>query len=164
MHLDEYKPPRILTIGTFDLFHAGHLNLLKKCTQITPNVIVGVNSDEFVKKYKGKPVMTQDERKGIIRDLGYTAHINKTKGAELIEVIRPEILAIGSDWARKDYLKQIGVTQDQLDEWGVSVIYIPYYKGISSTEIKRRVLSNSDSTPTKTDKDTQATTFSDRTA
>lgn len=139
MHLDEYKPPRILTIGTFDLFHAGHLNLLKKCAQITPNVIVGVNSDEFVKKYKGKPVMTQDERKGIIRDLGYTAHINKTAGAELIEVIKPEILAIGSDWARKDYLKQIGVTQDQLDEWGVSVIYIPYYKGISSTEIKRRV-------------------------
>lgn len=144
MHSDEYKPPRVLTIGTFDLFHAGHLNLLKKCTQITPNVIVGVNSDKFVTKYKGKPVMDQNERISIIRDLGYTAHINDTKGAELIEVIKPEVLAIGSDWARKDYLKQIGVTQDQLDEWGVSVLYIPYFKGISSTEIKQRVKSNTD--------------------
>ena len=53
--------------------------------------------------------------------------------------VRPNIVAIGTDWAKKDYYKQMQFTQDWLDEKDISLIYIPYTKGISSTEIKTRL-------------------------
>ena len=56
--------------------------------------------------------------------------------------VRPDIIAIGSDWARKDYYLQMGFSQDWLDEQNISLIYIPYTPGISSTEVKRRMRLN----------------------
>ena len=53
--------------------------------------------------------------------------------------VSPDIIAIGTDWARKDYYKQMQFTQDWLDEQNISLMYIPYTKGISSTEIKTRI-------------------------
>ena len=53
--------------------------------------------------------------------------------------VSPNIVAIGTDWAKKDYYKQMQFTQDWLDEKDISLIYIPYTKGISSTEIKTRL-------------------------
>lgn len=129
----------VLTIGTFDLFHYGHLNLLQQCAELG-DVTVGVNSDEFVEQYKGAaPVQSYDERCRMIDELGYYTKINASAGKELIERTSPDILAIGSDWATKDYLKQIDVTQEWLDEQGIMLLYIPYTKGISSTELKRRI-------------------------
>jgi hypothetical protein len=54
-------------------------------------------------------------------------------------MVKPDYVLIGSDWARKDYYKQMGFTQDWLDARGIGLIYIPYTKGISSTEIKKRI-------------------------
>jgi len=59
----------IITLGTFDLLHIGHLKLFKRCKKLSneDNFIVGLNSDEFIQKYKGKrPIMTFDERYRII--------------------------------------------------------------------------------------------------
>jgi glycerol-3-phosphate cytidylyltransferase-like family protein len=56
-----------------------------------------------------------------------------------IEEVKPDVIAIGSDWARRDYYKQMNFTQDWLDERGIMLLYIPYGKGASSTEIKRRL-------------------------
>jgi cytidyltransferase-like protein len=129
---------RVLTIGTFDILHFGHINLLQKCAELG-ELMVGVNSDEFVASYKGvTPIMTLEERRVAIEQLGYVTQPNNEAGQELIRLIRPDILVVGSDWARKDYLKQIDVTQDWLDNAGISLIYIPYTKTISTTEIKRR--------------------------
>lgn len=137
----------LLTVGTFDLLHLGHLNLLSRCREITPDVIVGLNSDEFVKTYKGSsPILNYSERAKTLEYLGFPVLKNSSAGQHLISEVKPDILAIGTDWARKDYLKQIDVTQDWLDENNISLIYIPYYQGLSSTEIKRRVLGNSNST------------------
>jgi hypothetical protein len=52
----------------------------------------------------------------------------------------PDIIAIGSDWARRDYYTQMAFDQDWLDERGIALMYIPYTQGISSTAIKERVL------------------------
>jgi glycerol-3-phosphate cytidylyltransferase len=59
---------------------------------------------------------------------------------EAIEAVQPDLIVIGSDWARRDYYKQMGFTQDWLDERGIGLCYIPYTHGISSTEIKQRLL------------------------
>ena len=84
-------------------------------------------------------MFTFEERATLIARLGYKVLINTSAGAELIREVNPDILVIGSDWLRKDYLKQIDMTPDELDALNISLMYTPYTDGISSTEIKRRV-------------------------
>ena len=130
---------RILTIGTFDCVHAGHINLLRQCQEYG-ELIVGLNSDDFIAMYKNKlPIFSYTEREYLLKQLGYNVVENDDNGDTLIRSIKPDILAIGSDWARKDYLKQINMTQDDLDEMNIHLLYIPYTKIISTTEIKKRL-------------------------
>ena len=133
----------VYTGGTFDLPHSGHVNFLKKCAQLG-DVYVALNTDEFIEQYKGKPpVMSFDERLEVISHYrsvrGVISNDSGADSKQTILEIRPDIIAIGSDWARKDYYKQMGFTQDWLDEQGISLIYIPYTRGISTTELKRRL-------------------------
>jgi glycerol-3-phosphate cytidylyltransferase len=138
---------RVFTAGTFDLPHSGHVNFLRECAKIG-SVTVAINTDEFIAEYKGKPpVMSYSERSGVIAELRSVDLVIPNWGdANCAAVVDEEnqiesidILAIGSDWARKDYYKQMGFTQDWLDERGISLLYIPYTAGISSTEIKKRL-------------------------
>lgn len=130
----------LLTMGTFDVPHVGHAAFLRKCESFADEVIVGVNTDEFVASYKKHPPLYRtSERLALIAELGYPVVRNTSPGRELIEQVEPDVLAIGSDWARKDYYAQIDVDQDFLDSLGVAVVYIPYTSGISSSAIKDRV-------------------------
>lgn len=134
----------LYTGGTFDLFHAGHVEFLEKCSQIADRVVVSLNTDDFIEKYKGKPpVMSYWERQAVVEACQYVDSVVVNSGDEdskvAIMAVDPDIIAIGSDWARKDYHAQMQFTQDWLDAWGISLIYIPYTKGISSTDIKARL-------------------------
>lgn len=134
---------KIYTGGTFDLPHSGHVNFLNKCAELG-EVWVALNEDDFIEEYKGKPpIMTFSERANVLLEFrcvtGVTNNYGGADSREVIEDIKPDIIAIGSDWARKDYYQQMGFTQDWLDERGISLIYIPYTQGISTTEIKRRL-------------------------
>lgn len=131
---------RVLTIGTFDILHWGHLDFLDECLKLG-KLTVGVNSDEFVATFKEPPIMSDEERMYAIARLGLDVVINTSNGKDLVDAIHPDILAVGSDWARKDYLSQIGVTQDWLDERHIILAYVPYVQvtPISTSEIKRRV-------------------------
>jgi len=133
----------IYTGGTFDLFHANHVHFLARCAELG-DVVVVLNTDEFVKRYKGKPpIVEYNERKFILESCKYVRRVvENTGGADskvMVEKIDPDIIAIGSDWARKDYYKQMGFDQDWLDGRDISLLYIPYGEGVSSTEIKRRI-------------------------
>ena len=61
-----------------------------------------------------------------------------------IELVEPDIIAIGDDWRHKDYYKQMNFTQEWLDEKGILLVYLPYAKDISSTEIRKRMLCQND--------------------
>lgn len=135
---------RVYTGGTFDLFHAGHVEFLKTCAQLGDDVYVALNTDEFIAEYKGKPpVISYEDRKKVLLACKYVDFVIPNSDGKdsrpTIEAVAPHIVAIGSDWARKDYYKQMNFTQDWLDERGISLIYIPYTQGISSTEIKQRL-------------------------
>ena len=135
---------RLYTGGTFDLFHAGHVEFLRKCSQLDAEVIVSLNRDEFIEAYKGKPpVMTYEERKAVLEACVYVdkviMNVGDADSKPAIVGARPDIIAIGSDWARKDYYKQMQFDQDFLDARGISLMYIPYTQGISSTDIKARL-------------------------
>ncbi len=130
---------KVLTLGTFDIPHAGHAAFLKRCSEFG-DVVVGVNTDEFVKYYKKQaPIFNFVERYSLISAMGYEVAANDSEGKDTISEVAPDVIAIGSDWARRDYYTQIDVTQDWLDEHNISMLYIPYTKGISTTEIKNRV-------------------------
>lgn len=130
---------KVLSIGSFDTPHLGHAYLLKECERYG-EVIVGVNSDEFIESYKGRrPLYEYEERAHLISRLGYTVLKNESAGRQLIEQVWPDVLAIGSDWARKDYYSQIDVDQDFLDERRITMVYIPRVGTLSSTELKERL-------------------------
>lgn len=133
----------VYTGGTFDLIHSGHVNFLRRCAEIG-NVTIALNTDEFIAEYKGKPpIMSYDERFAVLSEFYSVKNIFPNEGGAdskpTILRANPDIVAIGSDWARKDYYKQMGFTQDWLDERGISLMYIPYTQGISTTELKRRI-------------------------
>ena len=134
---------RIYTGGTFDLPHAGHMNLLKICAELG-SVTVSLNTDEFITAYKGKPpVMTYKERETVLLACKYVdAVVPNFGGADskpAVEFVQPNMIVIGSDWATKDYYKQMGFTQEWLDERSIGLAYIPYTKGISTTAIRKRL-------------------------
>jgi glycerol-3-phosphate cytidylyltransferase len=135
--------PIVYTGGTFDLPHPGHYRLLERAAEFG-KVVVALNTDEFIYNYKGKyPVLTYNEREEILMACKWVDRVIPNFGGEdstiSIEMVKPDYIIIGSDWARKDYYKQMGFTQDWLDEQGIGLIYVPYTKGISSTDIKKRM-------------------------
>lgn len=134
---------RVYTAGTFDLFHPGHVQFLRRCKQLG-DVTVALNTDEFVARYKGEyPVCSYEERQQVLAACRYVSLVIPQDSEDLgpqIERIRPRYLAIGSDWARKDYYAQIGVDQDWLDERGIILTYIPYTKGVSTSDLRSRLL------------------------
>jgi glycerol-3-phosphate cytidylyltransferase len=136
--------PIVYTGGTFDLYHAGHSRFLSRCAELG-EVTVSLNTDEFIEAYKGKPpVISFADRAEVLLSTRYVSEVIPNSGGAdsriAIEQVMPDIIAIGTDWARRDYYKQMGFDQDWLDDRGIALIYIPYTQGISSTAVKERVL------------------------
>lgn len=135
----------VLTIGTFDVPHVGHAYLLRQCERLGDELTVGINTDNFVKRFKAPPLYTWHERSFMIGQLGFRTVPNDGPGHDLIEQLRPSVLAIGMDWLPpKDYLAQIATTSEELSEWGVVLAFLPTMQlgggeKVSSSEIKQRV-------------------------
>jgi glycerol-3-phosphate cytidylyltransferase len=134
----------LYTGGTFDLFHYGHTNFLRQCSKLADKIIVSLNTDEFIQEYKGKtPIMTYSEREQSLMDCKYVHTVVPNSGGAdskpAILEVNPDIIAIGTDWAKKDYYKQMQFTQEWLDDNNILLVYLAYTEGISTTEIKRRI-------------------------
>lgn len=139
----ETSRPVVYTGGTFDLPHHGHFRLLQRAHDFG-RVVVALNTDEFILQYKGKaPVMSFDERREILLACRWVDEVVPNYGGAdskiAIDIVKPDYIIIGSDWARRDYYKQMDFTQDWLDERGIGLIYVPYTAGISSTDLKTRI-------------------------
>jgi glycerol-3-phosphate cytidylyltransferase len=133
----------IYTGGTFDLFHAGHVNFLAQCSRLG-DVVVALNTDEFIEEYKGSaPVCSFDERMQVLLSCKFVSEVIPNDGGadsrSTILFVGPDVIAIGSDWARKDYYAQMGFDQDWLDAQNISLIYVPYTENISTTDLKARL-------------------------
>lgn len=149
---------RVMTLGTFDLFHAGHVELLRHCHRLAHypgpkfrapvEVIVGLNTDEFVESYKGQPpVIPWADRAAVLEACRYVKYVqdNPLRGrtqAEGISLTSPDVIAVGSDWQGKDYLGQLGIDQAFLNERGIQIVYVPRPNPprISTSEIRGRVV------------------------
>lgn len=134
----------IYTGGTFDLFHKGHVNLLKWCASIGDKVVVSLNTDEFIMAYKGKPpIISFSDRKDVLLSCKYVDEvIPNYEGADsksAILSVMPNVIVIGSDWAKKDYYYQMGFSQEWLDHYGIALCYVPYTWEISTSKIKGKM-------------------------
>lgn len=122
------------TTGVFDLFHVGHLNILRKAKEQCDFLIVGVSTDELVLDYKNKrPVIPFEERKTIIESVKYVdqvvPQISMDKFAAW-ENLRFDVIFHGDDWKGSKLYEEI---ERKLKAVGVEMVYFPYTKGTSST-------------------------------
>lgn len=137
----------VLTYGTFDLFHRGHLNILKRLKERGDRLIVGVSTDEFNAIKGKKPVVPFEQRIEIVKAIKYVdeAIPEETWAQKRQDIAKygVNVFGIGEDWRGKF---------DDLDN-EVEVIYLPRTSGISTTEMKR-VLSEFDERHVQSLKDT----------
>ncbi len=123
------------TSGVYDLFHIGHLNLLKNAKGLCDKLIVGVSVDKLV-EYKNKhAVIPFEERIEIVRNIKYVdaaipqEELDKFK---MWEKLKFDVLFVGDDWYNTPSWQEM---EDKFNKVGVRIIYFPYTKGTSSTLI-----------------------------
>ena len=125
------------TTGAYDMFHIGHLNLLKRAKEKCERLIVGVSTDSLIQSAKGKtPVIPYEERFSIVDALELVDEVvpqmNKDKFAAW-EKYRFDVMFVGDDWKGKPLFAE---AEEMLRAVGVDVVYFPYTKNVSSTGLK----------------------------
>lgn len=122
---------RVITFGTFDLFHVGHYNILKRSAALGSYLVVGISTDDLnVAKKNTAPICSYNERVEVVSSLRFVDHVFTEESLELkaeyINKYRADILVMGDDWQGKfDFLKPL-----------CEVVYLPRTEGISSTCIR----------------------------
>ena len=128
------------TQGTYDLFHVGHLNLLKHAKEQCDYLIVGVNSDSLVEEYKNKKThINEKDRAEIVNSIKYVdkVYITKTLDKKLIfDQIKFDAIFIGDDWKGNARWEK---TQEDFSKVGVDVVFLPHTDGISTTLITQKI-------------------------
>lgn len=123
------------TTGVYDLFHIGHLNLLKNAKAMCDKLVVGVTVDELV-SYKGKRAFVPfEDRIEIVRSIKYVdAAVPQYTMDKLAacKKLGASMLFVGDDWYGTEKWHQI---EEELSVAGIRVVYFPYTKGVSSTKI-----------------------------
>ena len=131
--------------GTFDLFHYGHARFLEQCAK-HGKVIVAINTDEFCRRYKRKPVLSLGERIESVKACRWVDEVIVNVGDEdsgltidLVKDKKISAIAHGDDWTGPALIDQLGISQEWLDERNIKMLYIPYTAGISTSDIIRRI-------------------------
>ncbi len=123
------------TTGVFDLFHIGHLNMLKNAKAMCDKLIVGVTVDELVAYKHKKAVIPFEERMEIVRNIECVDVAVPQTSMDKFEAWKKlgfDIMFVGDDWYGTDKWKDL---EKQFSEVGVRILYFPYTKGTSSTLI-----------------------------
>lgn len=128
------------TTGVYDMFHIGHLNILKKAKEKCDYLIVGVTTDELCYLRKNKyPIINQDDRLQIIDSIKYVDKAVFQDTMDKLEVVKKynvDIVFVGSDWkgtlSWNEYEKEFA-------QYGCSVIYLDHTDGISSTILREKL-------------------------
>ena len=128
------------TTGVFDMFHIGHLNILRRAKEQCDYLIVGVSTDEVCASYKHKkPIIPYEERKAIVEAIRYVdevvPQIDRDKYGAW-ERIRFDRMFVGDDWKGSPLFSEL---EEKFKQVGVEIIYFPYTRGTSSTELRDKL-------------------------
>ncbi len=131
------------TTGVFDLFHVGHLNIIKRAKENCDHLIVGVSTDELVQEYKKRrPIIRFEERIEIVRSIKYVDEVIAQESIDKFSVWEKyhfDILFHGDDWKSTDLYNEI---EAKLKKKGVEIVYFPRTEGVSTTDIKKYIYEN----------------------
>jgi len=132
----------VFTGGTWDLFHIGHLNVLKKAKAMGDILIVGVSTNSLIKRYKeANPILNYNQRMTIVKELKCVDKVVKQTDIfdiEQFKKLKANIFVVGSDWEGKEHLVP-GLKW--LKDNG-HLRYVPYTKGLSSSMIKEKIINH----------------------
>ena len=124
------------TSGVYDLFHIGHLNILKNAKSVCDKLVVGVSTDELVYEYKNKkPIINHSERMQIVSSIKYVDSVVAQESMNKLEMwdkLKFDVVIVGDDWHRTKKWDEI---EKGFKKKGVRVVYFPHTKGTSSTKI-----------------------------
>jgi glycerol-3-phosphate cytidylyltransferase len=128
------------TTGVFDLFHVGHLNILKRAKEQCEFLIVGVSTDELVMSYKNKlPVISHTDRMAIVEGVKYVDRVvpqtNRDKFTAW-EQLHFDVMFVGDDWKGEPLFNQL---EKQFANVGVDIVYFPYTQNVSTTLVKEKI-------------------------
>ena len=128
------------TTGVFDLFHIGHLNILKNAKAQCEHLIVGVSTDENVKRYKNKtPIIPFEERSAIVAAIKYVDEVVPQENMDKFaawEKYHFDVLFHGDDWKGSSMYTEI---EKKLELVGCDVVFLPHTDGISSTDLVSKI-------------------------
>lgn len=129
----------VFTNGCFDLFHAGHLDLLRQTSSLGEVTVVGINSDESVRRLKGpsRPIIGLPDRIAVLAALNFVDYIvpfSEDTPLKLIQEVQPDVLVKGEDWAGKEV-----VGSDVVNARGGRVQLAKFVPGISTTSLIKKI-------------------------
>ena len=129
----------VFTNGCFDILHRGHVTYLQASAALGDRLIVGLNSDASIKRLKGpsRPINSDIDRAFVLaalRSVDMVIAFEEDTPAELIQMVRPDILTKGGD-----YNAATVVGHDFVSSYGGQVVILPYVDGYSSTKIIRSI-------------------------
>jgi glycerol-3-phosphate cytidylyltransferase len=132
----------VYIIGVFDLFHRGHIELLRRARALGDKLIVAVNGDEMTSIYKRRPYFSEDDRLELVKacryvDDAFIARDFDNRGYVLEYKVNK--IVHGDDWSHESYIQQIRLTPEFIAEHNVEMVYLPYWQGISTSDLVRTI-------------------------
>ncbi len=130
----------VFTNGCFDILHAGHTRYLREAKKLGDVLILALNSDSSVRAIKGekRPIVPETERAEVVASLAsvdYVTIFDELTPLELIEMLQPDVIVKGGDWAEQDI-----VGAEAVAKWGGRVAIMPEIEGASTTNVIEKVL------------------------
>ena len=128
------------TTGVFDMFHIGHLNILKRAKEQCDFLIVGVSTDELVHDYKNKwPIIPFENRKAIVEACRYVDKVVPQVTMDKLQALKElrfDVMFHGDDWKGTDLYNNY---EKEFAEYGAEIIYIPHTAGVSSSMLRDKL-------------------------
>ncbi len=131
------------TTGVFDMFHIGHLNILRRAKEQCEYLIVGVSTDEVVRNYKNKtPIIPFEERKQIVEAIRYVDKVVSQESMDKVaawDKLHFDVMFHGSDWKNSDMYNRL---EEEFGKLGVDLVFLPHTDGTSSTLLSEKLKSD----------------------
>lgn len=128
------------TTGVFDMFHIGHLNLLRRAKERCDYLIVGVSTDECVQSYKNKtPIIPFEQRAAIVEAIRYVDEVVPQETMDKVEFLRHrhfDVMFHGDEWKGSELYTKY---EKEFAEYGASIEYLSHTDGISSTLLRKKI-------------------------
>lgn len=128
------------TTGVYDMFHIGHLNLIRRAKEQCEYLIVGVSTDECVQSYKNKtPIIPYDERAAIVQAIRYVDEVVPQTSMDKLGFLKKrhfDVMFHGDEWKGTELYNKY---EEEFAKYGAKIEYLTHTDGISSTILREKL-------------------------